>query len=87
MRVQSKSKDIHDMNCNKRKRKQSDIFYEQYNVILDYKKPDGYWVCSHVESVAVPYTPGVNMKNNHDKAEQMARKLFPGCEIRSVIYC
>jgi hypothetical protein len=62
-------------------------FMEQYQVSIDYQKPDGYWVCSHKEYIFVPVEFGVNEKNNHDKAAAMVKKLYPGCRINSVTYC
>lgn len=62
-------------------------FVEQYEVSLDYKKPDGYWVCSHREHVSVPVKHGVNEKNNHAAAEAIAKQRYPKCKINSVTYC
>jgi len=64
-----------------------DVFSEEYEVSLDYKKPDGYWVCSHKETVSVPVRHGVNEKNNHSEAEAIAKERYPGCKINSVTYC
>lgn len=65
----------------------SRYFHEQYEVNLDYLKPDGYWAMSHIETVFVPVKHGVNEKNNHDKAEQIARQKYPNCRINCVTYC
>lgn len=65
----------------------SGTFAEQYEVCLDYRKPDGLWVCSHLEHVAVPCRHGVNEKNNHAAAEAVARRRYPGCRINRVTYC
>jgi hypothetical protein len=62
-------------------------FGEQYEVSLDYQKPDGCWVCSHQEHVSVPVAHGVNEKNNHAAAEAIARQRYPKCRINSVTYC
>jgi hypothetical protein len=61
-------------------------FKEEYIVILDYKKPDGFWVISHELTVFVDVEHGINEKNNHDKARRIAKKQFPGCRIKNVIY-
>jgi hypothetical protein len=62
-------------------------FSEQYVVSLDYKKPDGYWVRNHKEPVSVQVQHGVNEKNNHAKAEAIAKSRFPGCQINYATYC
>lgn len=62
-------------------------FSEQYEVSLDYRKPDGYWVFSHKEHVSVPVKHGVNEKNNHAAAESIAMQRHPKCRINSVTYC
>jgi hypothetical protein len=62
-------------------------FGEQYEVSLDYRKPDGYWVCSHKEHVTVPVVHGVNEKKNHAAAEAIAKQRYPKCRINSVTYC
>lgn len=69
-----------------KKNKNKDTFGEQYEVSLDYKKPDGYWVMSHKEFVVVPVRHGVNEKCNHDKAKEIAKQRFPGCRINCVTY-
>jgi hypothetical protein len=61
-------------------------FGEQYEVSLDYQKPDGYWVCSHREHVSVPVYYGVNERNNHAEAEAIAKQRYPKCIINSVTY-
>ena len=82
---------MNNKNETKRKRVDSggvtDTFGEQYEVSLDYQKPDGYWVCSHLEHVSVPVKHGVNEKNNHAAAEAIAKQRFPKCRINSVTYC
>lgn len=60
---------------------------ELYRVKLDYPKPDGLWVHSHVEEVPVELPPGAPEKCNHSLAEQAAKKKFPGCRIVTVTYC
>ena len=62
-------------------------FGEQYEVSLNYKKPDGYWVQSHIEHVVVRVKHGVNEKNNHAAAEAIAKQRYPKCKINSVTYC
>jgi hypothetical protein len=63
------------------------IFGEQYEVSIDYQKPDGYWVCSHKEVVILEVRHGVNEKNNHAAAEAIAKRRYPKCRINSVTYC
>jgi len=65
----------------------SDTFGEQYEVCLDYQKPDGFWVMNHKEEVRVQVCRGVNEKDNHVAAEEIARQRFPGCRINCVTYC
>lgn len=65
----------------------SKTFQEQYEVSLDYQKEDGYWVHSHKEHVEVPVERGVNEKNNHEAAAEIARQRYPGCRINCVTYC
>jgi hypothetical protein len=56
---------------------------EAYLVKLDYRKPDGYWVCSHEEE----FYPVVSKpKCNHEKAEKLAKEKYPGCKIITVTY-
>lgn len=62
-------------------------FQEAYAVKMNYQKPDGYWVVGHVEDVFVEVEHGKNEKNNHSKAEALARKKFPNAKIVSVSYC
>ena len=57
---------------------------DQYEVSLNYKKPDGYWVNSHIELVCVPLPWEARGGNKHDEAERIAKKKFPGCKINSV---
>jgi hypothetical protein len=65
------------------------IFNDQYEVSLDYKKPDGYWVISHKEHVSIPLVGrlAANEKGNHPEAARIAKLRFPGCRINSVSYC
>ena len=63
------------------------MFNEPYEVSLDYRKPDGFWVHNHRVVVTVPVAHGVNEKNNHDRAEAATRRQFPGCRVNSVTYC
>lgn len=62
-------------------------FGEEYLVNLDYKKPDGYWVIGHEETVVVRVEHGVNEKNNHDEAKAIAKSRFKECRINKVNYC
>ena len=57
---------------------------DQYEVNLDYRKPDGYWVHSHIELVRVPLPWEAIGKNKHAEAERLAKQKFPGCKINSV---
>ena len=66
--------------------KKSNTFGEQYEVSLDYQKPDGYWVCNHKEHVVVQAEHGVNEKNNHEAAEAIAFRRYNKCRINSVTY-
>lgn len=70
-----------------KKKKPSDIFQEEYLVNLDYQKPDGFWVCSHIDYVYVTVRHGVNEKDNHAEAEAIAKKKYKICKINRVIYC
>ena len=74
--------------CKNRKKK-NEFFLEQYEVNLDYKKADGYWVHSYCEEIMVPIKHGKNEKCNHDIAAQMAKKLYNKTEhrINCVTYC
>jgi hypothetical protein len=59
-----------------------------YIVVLDYEKPDGYWVCSHKEEVLVPYDPEKeNEKDLHDRARDLALASYQNAKAYSVIYC
>ena len=64
----------------------SKTFSEAYEVSLDYQKEDGYWVKSHKVIVLVEIQHGINEKNNHEKAEEIAKQMFTKCRINSVIY-
>lgn len=70
-----------------RPKKPSGTFGEEYWVIIDYQKPDGFWVISHKVEVRVPVKHRVNEKNNHGKARKMVEKVYPGCRVTNVIYC
>lgn len=59
---------------------------EDYEVRLDYQKPDGYWVFSHRERVTVQSMHGVDEKDNHAAAEAVAKQKFPGCRVSCVKY-
>lgn len=61
-------------------------FGEQYEVSLDYQRPDGFWAHSHKHFVRVFIKHGVNEKNNHEAAKEIAQRDFPGCRINSVTY-
>lgn len=69
--------------------KQKEKYYSLYIVNLDYKKLDGYWVCSHKEDVLVPYNPNIeNEKDLHEKAASIAlSKYGKYAKINSVVYC
>jgi len=65
------------------------IFTEQYEVSIDYKKPDGYWAMSHKVHINIPLV-GVaaeNEKGNHDLAVKVVKQMFPNCLVNSVTYC
>ena len=64
-----------------------DTFLEEYEVKLDYKKQDGYWICSHVESVHVELQYGDDEKNHHEAAKKIALERFPGCVIKTISLC
>jgi hypothetical protein len=70
-----------------KKKTQASDFGEQYIVTLSYKKPDGFWVQSHQENIVVSLKPDQSIKCSHSKAEQIARKRYPGCKIINVLYC
>ena len=55
---------------------------ETYIVKLDYKKPDGFWVISHEETVVVK-----GGKSNHQKAAEIAKTRFPGCRVKRIDFC
>lgn len=61
-------------------------FLEDYRVKINRRKPDGYWVIGEVVTVKVPLRWGEPEKVNHDRAEALARKRYPGCEIVRVTY-
>ena len=71
----------------KRNRELKNAFNEQYEVSLDYQKPDGYWVSSHKEHVTVQVAHGVCDKRGHAAAEAIAKQRYPNCRINSVTYC
>jgi hypothetical protein len=64
-----------------------ETFGEEYEVTLDYKGEDGYWVFSHKEIVTVQVKYCARIKNNHAKAKEIARQLYPNCVIRCVLCC
>lgn len=67
--------------------RKNDTFQEEYIVILDYQKPDGFWVWGHREEVFVTVRHGIKEKNNHAEAEKIAKNKFPSGVIKNVIYC
>jgi hypothetical protein len=69
------------------KKLKDQILKEAYKVSFDYKRPDGYWSCSIYDYVLVPVEHGMIEKNNHEKAADIIRKLYPECRINSVTYC
>ena len=57
------------------------IYPEQYWVIIDYQRDDGYWVMNHKEDVWVEIpTDRLNIdreiKNNHEEAGEIGLKQF-----------
>lgn len=68
-------------------KKQGKEFSEQYIVTLSFKKPDGFWVQSHQEKILVSLKPEQPIKCSHHRAEEIARKRYPGCKIINVLYC
>lgn len=72
---------------NLKQHKHADTFTECYEVSLDFQKPDGYWVMNHKVPIEVLVKHGQNEKSNHDKAEAIAKQLYPHCKINSVSYC
>ena len=64
----------------------TDIFNEHYEVCFSYAGYDK-WAIRRFVSIFVPCERGVNEKNNHAKAEEMAKIKFPGCKILSVDCC
>lgn len=62
-------------------------FNEQYEIIYDYKKPDGFWAISAKETVMVKCQHGVNEKNNHNKAKEIFESNHPEARVHSVMYC
>lgn len=65
----------------------SEFFKEQYEVSVDYRDENGYWVHNDIILVDVKVRHGVGEKNNHDQARKMAELLRPGCRINKVTYC
>ena len=53
-------------------------FTEDYTVRLNYQRDDGYWTMAHEITVTVPI---IKPKCSHGKAEKIAMKMYPGCEI------
>ncbi len=63
-----------------------ETFKEYYEVKLNYKKPDGYWVIGHIEIIPVEVKRGVNEKNNHCTAAEIALSKFPDAAVTRVTY-
>lgn len=61
-------------------------FDEQYEVSLDYQKPEGSWVHNAKLLVTVSVVHKADEKCNHDKAAQIASEKYKGCRINSVKY-
>ncbi len=61
-------------------------FLEDYRVKINRQKPDGFRVIGEVVTVEVPPRWGEPEKVNHDRAEALARKRCPGCEIVRATY-
>jgi hypothetical protein len=62
------------------------VLRESYEVKLNYRGNDGYWVQSHIEVITIEIKNGAKEKCNHKKAEKIARKMFPGCTVTTVTY-
>lgn len=61
-------------------------FTEQYEIRYDYKKPDGYWVHSALETIDVVVDPHKNVKRNHEQAKREFLRTHPGARVTQVIY-
>ena len=58
---------------------------EYYFVKLSHPQPDGYWKWGETIQVEVEAEED-NPKDNHELAEQLTRKQYPGCIVHSVTY-
>ena len=65
----------------------NDTFQEQYEIVFDYQKDDGYWSCSNKEDVFVTVKHGVNEGNNHEAAWEIIKKKYRNCKITRSTYC
>jgi hypothetical protein len=81
------SRQIKRKDMAKKKQTKDQYHWAQYEVSLDYRKPDGYWVVNHLHPVKVRVHISGNEKNKHAEAEAIARRDFPRCRINSVTYC
>ena len=62
-------------------------FDEEYIVKFDlFNKEKGYWTMSREESVFVEVEHGVNEKNNHRKAANIIKEMYPDSRIKRVLY-
>lgn len=69
----------------------NNIFYDEYEVKLNYRKDDGFWSYGHIEHVRVPLKKEELHKEKkcHKKAEKMVEEKYKGImhQIISVTYC
>ena len=69
-------------------KKAKDLDHAQYIVVLDYQKPDGYWLVGHREEVEVPYDPKTeNEKDLHERASNIVMEKYSNAKVFKVIYC
>ena len=61
-------------------------FREEYIVKINRKGQGGFWVIGEIVEIEVTLYQGCREKCNHDKAADLARKMYPGCEVVSVTY-
>ncbi len=59
-------------------------FREEYLVKINRKGQGGFWVIGEIVEIEVLVCS--KEKRNHDKAADLVRKMYPGCEIVSVTY-
>lgn len=70
-----------------KKKKQENTFKEQYQIVYDYKKDNGFWVISTKKYIFVDVVHGNNEKCNHNKAKRLFQKENPNVRITKVSYC